>query len=114
MLNKLKSSIDAGLVILVFTHIRNYLICITIIAAGFFALENQQVALLGLPILFDKFAGLITILLGLMLALLNLYDAIYRLSRMKFHLVLNFLLVGIYIFVTLRIFEVLWHFKSAF
>ena len=115
MFDKLKSAIDKGLVIYVFTHIRNYLLCITIITAGFFALETEYDALpgLGLALITEELAAGITILVGLILTLLNLYEAIYRLSTIKFHVILNILLISVYIIITFRIAEILWHFNST-
>ena len=115
MFDKLKSAIDKGLVIYVFTHIRNYLLCLTIITAGFFALETEYDALpgLGLALITEELAAGITILVGLILTLLNLYEAIYKLSTIKFHVILNILLISVYIIITFRIAEILWHFNST-
>jgi hypothetical protein len=111
ILAKINSTLDDGLVIVVFTHIRNYSLCIMIIAAGFFAMESQHELLPGL--FADEFAGVITVVVGFLLALLNLYVAVHRLSKSRFHIILNVLLIGIYIIITARIFEVIWHFRSA-
>jgi hypothetical protein len=111
MFTKLNNAIDNGLIFQVFTHIRNYLICMTLIIAGFFALESQYQVFFGLII--DEFAAGIVIFLGFMLALLNLYDAIYRLSKTKFHILLHIFLISIYMIITVRVLEIVWHFKSS-
>ena len=82
-----------------------------IIAAGFFALESQRELLPG-PFA-DEFAGVITVVVGFLLVLLNLYVAFYRLSKSRFNIISNVLLISIYIIITVRIFEVIWHFRSA-
>jgi membrane-bound ClpP family serine protease len=109
-LAKLNNALDDGLLKVVFTHIRNYVLCMTIMAAGFFALEAEHELFPGL---LDEFAGVLAVVFGLLLAMLNLYEAIYRLSKNKFHTILNIILVVLYIIITGRIFEVIWHFRSA-
>ncbi len=109
-ITKLNNEIDKGLVALIFTHIRNYLICMTIIGAGFFAVESEYQLHGPLPY---KSYGTIVIFIGIFLALFNLYDGIYRFSKRKFPALLNYLLIGFYIIFTLRMFEIVWHFRSA-
>jgi hypothetical protein len=45
---KLNKIIDEGLLSQVFIHIRNYLMCMTIMIAGLFAVESEYKALPGL------------------------------------------------------------------
>lgn len=55
-LRKLNKAIDEGLVGHVFIHIRNYLMCMTIMIAGLFTVESEYKAILGLiPYLFTGF-----------------------------------------------------------
>ena len=110
-LRKLNKAIDEGLVGHVFVHIRNYLMCMTIMIAGLFAVESEYKALLGL--IPDAFAGFLVFGLGVFLALLNLYNAVYRLSKLRHPIILNSLLIIFYVIVTFRIFEIVWHFSSA-
>lgn len=110
-LSKLNKAIDDGLVTLIFSHIRNYLMCMTIMIAGLFAVESEYKALPGLipNILF----GFWVFGLGVILALFNLYNAVYRLSKLRHPIILNFLLIIFYVIVTFRIFEIVWHFSTA-
>ena len=107
--SKLNKAIDEGLVIIVFTHIRNFLMCMTIIIAGLFAVESQYKIIGILP---DESYGIIVILVGVILTLLNLYDGMYRLSKRKLPAIINYLLIGFYIIFTLRVFQIILHFRS--
>ena len=110
-LRKLNKAIDEGLVGHVFVHIRNYLMCMTIMIAGLFAVESEYNALPGL--IPDIFFGFLVFCLGVILALFNLYNAVYRLSKLRHPIILNSLLIIFYVIVTLRFFEIVWHFSSA-
>ena len=109
---KINSAIDEGVFKDIFTHIRNYVVCSLLLAAGFYAVKNPRNLLLGTKA--DEVAGVVTLVFGFLLILLNLYDGIYRLSKYKRHFLLNISLFVIYLFVTLRIFEIIWNFRSAF
>jgi hypothetical protein len=108
---KLNKIIDEGLLSQVFIHIRNYLMCMTIMIAGLFAVESEYKALPGL--MPDVFFGFLVFSLGIILALLNLYEAVYRLSKLRHPIILNSLLIILYVIVTFRIFEIVWHFSSS-
>ena len=109
---KINSAIDDGIINDIFIHVRNYVVCSLILAAGFYAIKNPRNLLLGT--MADELAGVVTIVFGFLLILLNLYDGIYRLSKFKQSLLLNILLLVIYLIVTLRIFEIIWNFRSIF
>ena len=112
ILAKVNKKINGGIINDIFIHVRNYVVCSLILAAGFYAIKNPRNILLG-PKAYEV-AGYITIVFGFLLILLNLYDGIYKLSKYNHHLLLNILLLVIYLFVTLRIFEIIWNFRSAF
>jgi hypothetical protein len=109
---KINSAIDDGIINNIFVHVRNYVVCSLILAAGFYAIKNPRNLLFGT--MADELAGAVTIVFGFLLILLNLYDGIYKLSKYKYSLLLNILLVAIYLLVTLRIFEIIWNFRSTF
>ena len=112
ILTKINNAIDEGIINDIFNHVRNYVVCSLILAAGFYAIKNPRNILLG-PKAYEV-AGYITIVFGFLLILLNLYDGIYKLSKYKYHVLLDFLLLAIYLFVTVRIFEIIWNFRSTF
>ena len=111
ILAKVNTAIDDGIINNIFIHVRNYVVCSLILAAGFYAIKNPRNLLLGTKA--DEIAGVVTIVFGLLLILINLYDGIYKLSKYKRHFLLHILLLVIYLFVTLRIFEIIWNFRSA-
>jgi len=112
ILAKVNNAIDEGRINYIFMHVRNYVVCSLILAAGFYAIKNPRNLLFGT--MADELAGAVTIVFGFLLILLNLYDGIYRLSKYKYSLLLNILLLVIYLLVTLRIFEIIWNFRSIF
>jgi hypothetical protein len=112
ILTKFNNAIDEGIIKDIFFHIRNYVVCSLILTAGFYAIKNPRNLLFGTRA--DELAGVVTIVFGCLLILLNLYDGIYKLSKFKYNLLLNILLVVIYLFVSLRIFEIIWNFRSAY
>jgi hypothetical protein len=113
ILAKVNNAIDGGIINDIFIHVRNYVVCSLILVAGFYAKDNPR-NLLPLGTKADVVAGFITIAFGFLLILINLYDGIYKLSKYKRHFLLDILLLVIYLFVTLRIFEIIWNFRSAF
>ena len=96
----------------IFTHVRNYVVCSMILAAGFYAVKNPRNLLFGTKA--DEVAGVVTLAFGFLLIFINIYDGIYKLSKYKSHFLLNILLVVLYLFVSLRVFEIIWNFRSAY
>jgi hypothetical protein len=112
ILPKFNNAIDEGVFKEIFTHIRNYVVCSLILAAGFYAVKNPRNLLFGTKA--DEVAGVVTLVFGFLLIFINLYDGIYKLSRHKRHFLLNIFLLVIYLFVSLRVFEIIWNFRSAY
>ena len=108
---KLNKAIDEGLVSQIFIHIRNYLMCMTIMFAGLFAVRSEYEALPSL--MPDAWHGFFVFGFGFILALFNLYDAVYRLSKLSHPIILNSLLIIFYVIITFRVFEIVWHFSSS-
>ena len=101
----------SGLTMAVFDHIRNLTICSLIFAAGTYAMRNPTEVFLGS--LFGRFTGLLVVVVAGLLTLLNLSDGIYRLSRRKYYLLLDLLLIGLYVLLTLRVTELVWGLRST-
>jgi len=78
---------------------------------GLFAVDSEYTALPGL--IPDVFFDFLVFGLGVVLALFNFYNAVYRLSKLRHSIILNSLLVIFYVIVTFRIFEIVRHFSSA-
>lgn len=82
----------------IFRHVRNLVVATVVIAAGMHAIENgRSLEIKGLP------HGYIVSAIGIALFLLNLADGLHRLSKVRRHLALQILLLAIYVFVTLRV-----------
>jgi hypothetical protein len=112
ILAKVNNAIDEGIINNIFVHVRNYVVCSLILAAGFYAVKNPRDLFLGTKA--DEVAGVVTIVFGFLLIFINIYDGFYKLSKFKHHFLLNILLLVIYLFVSLRVFEIIWNFRSAY
>jgi len=112
ILAKVNNAIDEGIFKDVFTHVRNYVVCSLILVAGFHTIKNPRNLFLGTTA--DEVAGIVTIVFGFLLILMNLYDGIYKISKYKHSSLLNILFLVIYLFITFRIFEIIWNFRSAY
>ena len=64
---KINSAIDDGIINDIFIHVRNYVVCSLILAAGFYAIKNPRNLLLGT--MADELAGVVTIVFGFLLIL---------------------------------------------
>jgi hypothetical protein len=109
---KFNNAIDKGIIKDIFLHIRNYAVSSMILAAGFYEIKHPRKLLLGAKA--DEVAGFITIVFGIILLLLNLYNGIYKLSKYKQNLLVHGFFLVAYIVITVRIFEIIWHFRSTF
>ncbi|RDL49183.1 hypothetical protein BLJAPNOD_00280 [Ensifer sp. M14] len=86
----------------IFRHVRNLVVATVVIAAGMHAIENgRSLEIMGLPN--SSVAGYIVSAIGIVLFLLNLADGLHRLSKVRRHLALQILLLAIYVFITLRV-----------
>ena len=112
ILTKFNNAIDEGIFQDIFIHFRNYVVCSLVLAAGFYAIKNPRNLLLGTKA--DEVAGAVTLIFGFLLLFMNIYDGIYKISKYKRHFLLNILLLVIYLFVSLRVFEIIWNFRSAY
>ena len=105
------TSLERGLSKAIFDHVRNYLMCAFLMATGTYAMEQKA----GWPadIGLTEFIGVGIVAVGFILALLNLYDGIYRLSKFKHHLILDVVLVLLYVILSERIIEISWGFRVS-
>ena len=109
LIKKFYNSLEQGLTKDIFDHVRNYLMCAFLIATGSYAMKYGSGGLLG--VVTNEYTGIGIIALGFILALLNLYDGILRLSKFKHHLFLDIVLILLYIFISERIIEISWGFR---
>jgi hypothetical protein len=78
-LARLHNQLDRGLVRLLFERVRNYLICATLLAIGFYEFQQKPGYYLGYNV--GDFSGTPIIVLALGLFILNTYDGIRASAR---------------------------------
>ena len=100
-----------GLTSAVFDHVRNLTICGLIFAAGSYAMSDPSGFFLGS--VFGRSTGIVVMVVAGLLTLLNLSDGIYRLSKWRYYLLLDLLLIGSYVLLTLRVTELIWGLRST-
>ena len=90
----------------IFSHLRNLLMATVVIAAGFYGLRKPaDVTLVG--VLDLGIAGVGVVAIGVLLVGLNLLDGYHKLTRLGISMTLRIALVGLYIFVSLRLVQFL-------
>jgi len=109
--DQLNSSLDAGLSKTVFDHFRNFLMCAFILAIGANELKQHTSHFFGLVP--SSYSGIGVIVISCLLILLNLYDGIRKISKFKYHIILIICLIIIYLFFSIRVVEMTWHFRST-
>lgn len=98
--------LDEGGVEEIFSHLRNLLIATVVIAAGSYAIRQpSDVELFG--VLYPEIAGLGVGAVGVILVALNLLDGLYKLTRLGSPLALRIGLVGLYLFISMRLIQFL-------
>jgi hypothetical protein len=106
----LNSALDRGVIKQIFDHVRNYMICAFILAVGTTELRQQESQFFDL--IPPGYAGSGVIFVASVLIFFNLYDGIRRISRSKYHFSLNIGLVLLYLFLSVRVVEMAWHFRD--
>jgi hypothetical protein len=101
---------DNGVLRLIFENTRNMAVSTLITAAG---LEVVRAGPGDLDLVNPTLAGYVVVFIGVSLLLLNLGDGLWRLSRMKSHLVLQVLLCGAYAFIFWRVVYLVLYFKAG-
>jgi len=109
LLKSLHSGLDKELTKAVFDHVRNYLMCAFLFAAGSYGIEYQSELFLASFV--GQAPGILIIILATLLALLNFYDGLYKFSKYKYHYSLSVVLIFFYIIFTLRIVEITWSYR---
>ena len=116
MFKKINKAIDDGLINEFFNHVRNFLYAAMFLAAGSYTFHSdQEEALFGLVSIsdfgFESF-GVVIIGIGVLMMCLNLYVGFYQLSKRRHPIVLSVFLTLIYFLVSIRVVEVMWHFRD--
>jgi hypothetical protein len=104
--------LDEGGIEKIFSHLRNLLIATLIIAAGSYAIRQPaDVEIFG--VLNLEIAGLGVAVIGFILVGLNLLDGLYKLTRLGTPLPLRIALVGLYLFISMRLIQIIVLLRSG-
>ncbi len=109
--NKFKELLEEGLSKAVFDHVRNFLMCSLLFAAGFYSLKHPPCFVLASWL--EEYVGWTIIVMAVLLMLLNLTDGIARIARLTHKKTLIILLILIYLFISLRFVMMVFGFRSA-
>ena len=110
MLNFLNTVLDKGVVKGIFDHIRNYLMCAFLLTIGTSQFNQKSDLIMNFAP--EKFSGYGIIGISIILMILNLIDGIRSISKSKNHLFWSIGLIVVYVFVSMRIIELAWHFRD--
>jgi len=108
---RLKVQLEAGLSKAVFDHVRNFLMCTLLFAAGFYSLRHPP--RLALTSWLAEYAGWTIIVMAVLLMLLNLADGIARIAGLKHKKTLIILLILLYVLISFRFLTMVVGFRSA-
>ena len=98
--------LDNDLSTQIFDNVKNLLVCALLFAAGTNTLVGQQALFIG--VFASNVAGWGLIILSTLLMLLNISDGIRRLAKLRYHLVLQLLLILAYVVIAERVVEIVW------
>ena len=93
-----------------FDHVRNYMICALLLAIG--TTEFKVQATMVASLVSTKYSGVGIIGIAILLTLINLYDGIRQLTKVKYHAVLIAVLIGLYLYFSIRVVEMTWNFRE--
>jgi len=102
--------LDKDLSSQIFDNIKNLLACAFLFAAGTSALHSDHEMFLGL--LASSMAGWGLIAVSAMLTLLNISDGLRRLSRLRYHTLLQIVVCLLYIVLAVRVVELVWGLRA--
>lgn len=94
----------------IFDNVKNLLVCALLFAAGTDTLMGRRELFIG--VFASNVAGGGLIILSTLLMLLNVSDGIRRLAKLRYHLVLQLLLILVYVVVAERVVEIVWGFRA--
>jgi hypothetical protein len=104
-----KNLMEKGVINQIFAHFRNLSIAALIIAAGWHigGKGNSQY----LWLISTEISGYLVISIGIILFILNIVDGLYKLSKIKYSVMLDTVLIIIYIIISIRLVKILTDFR---
>lgn len=94
----------------VFDNLKNLMVCALLFAAGTSTLGTRHELFLGV-LMYDA-AGWGLIMMSAVLMILNVSDGIRRLSRLRYHTVIQALVCLVYLVIAVRVVEMVWAFRA--
>jgi hypothetical protein len=94
----------------IFDHIKNFFVCAFLLTIGLN--ELKQKTSLFFEFIPSLASGFGVIFIAIILFLINLNDGIRKIRKSKYHKILTLLLIIIYIFLSVRIVEMAWDFRT--
>jgi hypothetical protein len=95
----------------IFDSFKNMVLCALLFAAGTNAVQTDHRVFLSLTALNLAGWGIIAVSAALMV--LNMSDGIRRLGKLRYHLVLQILIIVIYLVISERVVEIVWSFRAT-
>jgi TRAP-type C4-dicarboxylate transport system permease small subunit len=106
---KLDEAVKAGKIRLLFDLTRNCLLCALVLAVGSYTVSTSTEAFLG--IVPGGWVGAALVVLGIVLALLALYEGLYHLRQEKHPAAWGVVFAVIYLVVSVRVIQLTWAFR---
>lgn len=94
----------------VFDSFKNMVLCALLFAAGTNAIQTDHRVFFS-PIA-TNVAGWGIIAVSAALMILNISDGVRRLGKLRYHLVLQILIVLFYVVISVRVIEIVWSFRA--
>ncbi|VXC50221.1 hypothetical protein [Pseudomonas sp. 8O] len=94
----------------VFDNVKNLLVCALLFAAGTSALHSEQSMFLAL--VGAKLTGSGLILISAVLMFLNISDALHRVARLRYRMIIQIFLWSFYLVVAIRMVQLVWSFRA--
>ena len=111
IVNRINDALEKGLLKEIFDHVGHLFICALMFAAGAFALKNPSQVFLGVA--GGKGTGYLIIFIGVVLAILAIWDVIRRLSTLKYHKIVQIIVILIYLLLAMRVIEIIGDFREG-
>lgn len=111
IIERFNQAIDAGLCKGLFDHLRNYLICSLLFAAGIHAYQYPSSVVFGFSNY--SYAGFGIMAIAVVFGLINFYDGIRRLSRFRYNILFNVIMLLVYIVFSIRLIEITLEFRIS-
>lgn len=94
----------------VFDSFKNMVLCALLFAAGTNAIQTDHRVLFS-PVA-TNLAGWGIIAVSAVLMILNISDGVRRLGKLRYHLILQILIVLFYVVISVRVIEIVWSFRA--